>query len=191
MQFTSTQKRAAAWMLIAVLAALALWLLGPVITPFAVASVLAYALTPLVDRIDAMWGGRVPRVLAVILVELLFIMALAGIVLMTVPILAKEIPLMREQMPLLVDKLDTVLAPWLAQYGIHVALDVASLKAQVVKYLNANYEEAFASLLTSLKLGGGVALTVVFNVVLIPVALFYLLMDWERFIAKLFELVPP
>ena len=38
-------------------------------------------------------------------------------------------------MPLLVDKLDTVLAPWLAQYGIHVALDVASLKAQVLKYL--------------------------------------------------------
>ena len=191
MQPFSTQKRAAAWMLIAVLAALALWLLGPVITPFAVASVLAYALTPLVDRIDSLWNGRMPRVIAVILVELLFILAVSGIVLMTVPILAKEIPLMREQLPLLVDKLDTVLAPWLAQYGIHVALDVASLKGQVVKYLNANYEDAFYSLLASLKLGGSVALTVVFNVVLIPVALFYLLMDWKHVVARVLELVPP
>ena len=174
MQPSSTQKRAAAWMLIAVLAALALWLLGPVITPFAVASVLAYALTPLVDRLDAMGHGRVPRVLAVILVELLFIMVVSGIVLMTVPILAKEIPLMREQLPLLVDKLDSVVAPWLAQYGFHVKLDVGSLKALAVKYLNTNYEEAFFSLMTSLKLGGSVALTLLFNVVLIPVALFYL-----------------
>ncbi|MDB5941302.1 MAG: family transporter [Ramlibacter sp.] len=191
MQPSPTQKRAAAWIGIALVAALALWLLGPVITPFAVASVLAYALTPLVDRLDALGNGRMPRVLAVIAVELLFILALAGVVLMTVPILAKEIPLMREQMPLLVDKLDSVLAPWLAQYGINVSLDIASLKAQALKYLNANYEETFYSLLASLKLGGSVALAVIFNAVLIPVALFYLLMDWDRFVARVLELVPP
>jgi predicted PurR-regulated permease PerM len=191
MQPTSTQKRAAAWMLIAVLAALALWLLGPVLTPFTVAAVLAYALTPLVDRLDDLGRGRMPRVIAVLLVELLFILALAGLLLMTVPILAKELPLMREQLPVLVDTLDRSLRPWLAEYGIQVSLDLVSLKAQVLKYLNANYEEAFYSLLPSLKLGGGVALTVVFNVVLIPVALFYLLMDWDRLVAKLLELVPP
>ena len=191
MQTTSTQKRAAAWMLIALVAALALWLLGPVITPFAVASVLAYALTPLVDRLDNLGAGRVPRVIAVTVVELLFILALAGVFLMTVPILAKELPLMREQLPLLADKLDQFLSPWLAQYGIKVSLNIAGLKAQLLNYLNANYQEAFFSLLTSLKLGGGVALTVIFNAVLIPVALFYLLMDWDRFVAKLVELVPP
>lgn len=191
MQPTSTQKRAAAWILIAVLAALALWLLGPVLTPFTVAAVLAYALTPLVDRLDDVAHGRMPRVVAVLTVELLFILALACLLLLTVPILAKELPLMREQLPLLVDKLDRSLTPWLAQYGIRVSLDLVSLKAQALKYLNANYEETFYSLLPSLKLGGGVALTVVFNVVLIPVALFYLLMDWDRLVAKLLELVPP
>ena len=191
MQATFPLKRAAAWILIAVAVALVLWLLGPVITPFAVASVLAYALTPLVDRIDDLGHGRMPRVIAVILVELLFILALAGLLLMTVPILAKELPLIREQFPVLLDTLDRTLRPWLAEYGIRVSLDVVSLKAQVLKYLNANYEETFYSLLPSLKLGGGVALTVVFNVVLIPVALFYLLMDWDRLVAKLLELVPP
>src|SRR5205085_7051615 len=63
MQFTSTQKRAAAWTAIAVLAVLGLRALGPVLTPFLVASVLAYALTPLVDRLDNVGGGRMPRVL--------------------------------------------------------------------------------------------------------------------------------
>ena len=43
MQFTPTQKRAAAWTAIALLAVLLLRALGPVLTPFLVAAVLAYA----------------------------------------------------------------------------------------------------------------------------------------------------
>ncbi len=191
MQFTTSQKRAFAWLAIGLLAALALWLLGPVLTPFVVAAVLAYALTPLVDRLDAFARGRVPRFVAVIVVELLLVLALFGLVLLVVPILAKELPLMREQVPLLFDRLNLTLAPWLVQLGIPIALDLASLKVRLLEYLNANYQNALGSLLSSLKLGGSVALTVIGNAVLIPVALFYLLLDWKRFIAQLLELVPP
>lgn len=190
MQFTNTQKRASAWCLIAALIVLALYLLGPVLTPFVVAAVLAYALTPLVNKLDSLGRGRMPRVLAVIIVELLFIVALVSLVLLIVPIMAKELPLMREQVPLLFDKLNTGLKPWLAQFGIKVALDLGSLKTLALKYLNANYEEMFGSVVSSLRLGGSVALAVIGNAVLIPVALFYLLMDWAKFVARLLELVP-
>jgi predicted PurR-regulated permease PerM len=190
MQFTSAQKRAFTWVGIALLAILALWLLGPVLTPFVVAAVLAYALTPLVDKLDRAGKGRLPRVLAVLLVEVVFLLLLLSLLLMMVPILAKELPLLREQVPVLADKLNTSVAPWLAQFGIKLNLDVASIKAFVLKYLNANFEDAFGSLLSSLKLGGSVALAIVGNAVMIPVALFYLLMDWDKFVARVLELVP-
>jgi predicted PurR-regulated permease PerM len=191
MQFTPTQKRVAAWALIAVLVLLALRALGPVLTPFVVGAVLAYALTPLVDRIDEAGRGRVPRVVAVVLVELLVLLALACLFLLIVPILVKELPLMRAQLPVLFDRLDATLSPWLAQFGIHVALDVESLKAQFMRYLNANYEAALAQLLSSLKIGGSLAFTLLFNALLIPVALFFLLLDWDRFVHRILELVPP
>lgn len=191
MQFTNTQKRASAWCLIAALIVLALYLLGPVLTPFVVAAVLAYALTPLVNKLDRMGKGRLPRVVTVIVVELLFILAVLSLVLLIVPIVAKEIPLMREQIPLLADRISAGLTPWLAQFGIKVSLDMGSLKALALKYLNANYQDMFGSLLSSLRLGGSVALAIIGNAVLIPVALFYLLMDWDRFVARLLELVPP
>ena len=191
MQFTNTQKRASAWCLIAALIVLALWLLGPVLTPFVVAAVLAYALTPLVNKLDSLGRGRMPRVVAVIVVELLFVLVALSLVLLIVPIVAKEIPLMREQIPLLADRISSGLTPWLAQFGIKVSLDLGSLKAVALKYLNANYEDMFGSLLSSLKLGGSVALAIIGNAVLIPVALFYLLMDWDKFVARLLELVPP
>ena len=190
MQFTSTQKRAFTWLAIALIAVLALWLLGPVLTPFVVAAVLAYALTPLVNWLDRLGRGRMPRVLAVVLVEVLFLVALLSLLLLIVPIMAKEIPLMREQLPLLADKFNGWLTPLLAKYGFKAALDVDSIKAFVLKYLNANFEDLFASVLSSLKLGGSVALALVGNAVLIPVALFYLLMDWERFVGRLVDMVP-
>lgn len=191
MQFTSTQKRTATWCLIAALLVTALWLLAPVLTPFVVAAVLAYALTPMVNKLDSMGRGRLPRVLAVLMVETLFILILLSILLLIVPIFAKELPLLRDQLPLLAGRLNNVLSPWLAQFGIHLSLDVESVKPFVVKYLNANAEDMFVSVMSSLKLGGSVALAVIGNVVLIPVALFFLLKDWDRFVALVAVLVPP
>ncbi len=191
MQLTSVQKRAIAWLVIAVLLLLALLRLGAVLTPFVVAGVLAYALTPLVDWLDRVGRGFVPRALAVLLVELVLIVLLLGLLLLVVPILSKDIPLMREQIPLLLDRVVGWRAPLLAQVGVKFSLDVASIKALAVNYLSGNAETAFASLLSSIKVGGSVAVAVIGNAVLIPVALFYLLMDWDRFVSQVVALVPP
>ncbi|MBS7808691.1 AI-2E family transporter [Variovorax sp. PCZ-1] len=191
MQFTKTQKTAAAWSVIAAVVVIVVWLLGPVLTPFVVAAVLAYALTPLVNKLDHAGRGRLPRVLAVLIVELLFIIAVLAIALLIVPILAKEIPLLREQLPALAERLNAWAAPMLKSLGVNLTLDVDSIKAFVLKYLNANIEDGVAALLSSLKVGGSFALTLVGNAILIPVALFYLLMDWENFVNRAVQLVPP
>lgn len=191
MQFTSTQKSIWTWIAIAAIAVLLLWLLGPVLTPFVVAAVLAYALNPLVNQLDALWRNKMPRVIAVLLVELLFIMAVLAVLLLIVPILTKQLPLLREQIPVLFDNISTWLKPLLAQFGVNVSLDFAHIKDFVLKYLNTNAEDSIGSVLSSVKLGGSVALAIIGNVVLIPVALFYLLMDWDRFVARSHAFVPP
>jgi predicted PurR-regulated permease PerM len=191
MSLTSLQKSAVAWTGVALLLILVLWLLGPVLTPFLVAMVMAYALTPMVNRLDALGRGRFPRVLAVILVELVFVLALLSLALLIVPILAKELPQLREQVPLLLERVNNGLKPLMAQWGLDFSLDLATLKPMVLKYLNANLEDSLGSLMSSLKIGGSVALTVFGSAILIPVALFYLLVDWDGFVARLLALVPP
>jgi predicted PurR-regulated permease PerM len=191
MEFTPAQKRAAAWLAIALLAVFALRALGAVLTPFLVAAVFAYVLTPLVDRLCELASGRFPRVLAVVVVELLFLLVLTLLVLLIAPVLSKELPQVREQLPTLFDKLDSTVRPWLHDLGIFVALDLASLKQHAIAYLSTNYSDAVTSLVSSLRLGGSVALVVLANLLLIPVALFYLLLDWKAFTHSLLELVPP
>lgn len=177
--------------MIAAITAFVLWLLAPVLTPFVVAAILAYALTPLVDWLANVSGSRLPRLAAVIVVEFLFIVMTLAIMLLIVPILAKELPQMREQVPVLLDGMKTSLQPLFAQLGVPLTLDVASIKAFFLKYLSVNSENALASVMTSLRLGGSVAFALFGNAVLTPVALFYLLLDWHRFVARVLQFVPP
>jgi predicted PurR-regulated permease PerM len=162
---TPNQQQFVAWSAIIALAGFLLWVLSPVLMPFVVAAVLAYVLSPLVKGLLRISAGALPVLLAVGVVELLFLVVALAILLLVVPILAKEL-------------------------GIEMALDAASLKAFIIKYFNTSVEDSLDGWLTSLRIGGSVALAVVGNVVLIPVALFYLLADWDRFVAQVVGLVP-
>ena len=188
MTLTPHQKQAAAWLGIAVTTALLLWLLAPVLTPFIVAAVLAYALHPAVQALAA---RRMPRILAVILIEVAVIVLLLALLLLMVPILSKELPALREQIPVLAVQLNDRLAPWLAQFGVNVALDTESIKAFVVKYLNANLEDWLSAALSSARIGGSFVLAIVGNAVLVPVVLFYLLMDWPGIVRRAQHFIPP
>ena len=188
MQLTPAQRQTLSWLLIAVIGVLLVWLLAPVLMPFLFAGILAYILEPAVEKLVK---RRLPRVLAVTLVEVAAFVLILSVLLLIVPIVSKELPLLREQLPLLADKLNHTVSPWLAQYGIEVALDVASIKAFIVKYLGANVEDGLTTLLSSARIGGSFLLALIGNAVLIPAVLFYLLMDWPRLVARIDGLVPP
>jgi len=178
-----------AWLGVALLAGLLLWLLAPVLTPFVVAAVMAYVLTPMVGRLQR--HLHLPRALAALLVELIAMAALLGVLLLIVPVISHELPRLREQIPQLAARINDGLAPWLAQYGISVRLDIAGIKAFVVKYLDAGGEDMLAALLSSARIGGSVLLALVGNAVLVPVVMFYLLLDWPMLTGRLRRLVPP
>ena len=188
MTLTPAQRQTLTWLALSLLGLLLIWLLAPVLTPFLVGAVLAYALHPAVERLAA---RRVPRVLAVALVEVASIVVLLAVLLLIVPILSKELPLLREQIPLLADRLNRGLSPWLAQFGVNVALDIGSIKAFVLKYLDANLEDWLATVLSSARIGGSILLAIIGNAILVPVVLFYLLMDWPNLVERTSRLVPP
>ena len=188
MNLTPAQRQSFSWLALAGGSALLLWLLAPVLTPFVVAAVLAYALHPLAEQLAA---RRCPRVLAVLLVEVLALLALLALMLLIVPVMAKELPLIKSQVPVLLDKLNAVAGPALAGLGLQVTLDVVSIKAWLMQLLDANMDDWLSKALASARIGGSVLLSVLGNVILVPVVLFYLLMDWPRLVRRTQSLVPP
>ncbi len=178
------------WLGLAAIAWLVLKLLAPVLTPFVVALVLAYSLAPLVQMLHRATKRRLPHWLLVVVVELGFITIALAVLLLIVPILGKELPLLQAQLPRLAERLNTSLSPLLASLGLHYSLDPAIAKSFAVEYLQANASDIWASVLPSLKLGGGVLFTLLGLIVLVPVVLFYLLSDWANMLQRVEGWIP-
>jgi predicted PurR-regulated permease PerM len=188
MTLTPAQRQTVAWTSIAIVAGLLVWLLSAALTPFVVAGVLAYALHPAVEWLVAQ---RVPRWLAVGLVVIGAMLLALALVLLVVPVVVKEVPLLRQQIPQFIERMDNTVGPWLAQFGINVSLDLASIRAYVLKFVDSNLEQGVSTLLDSARVGTGYLLTLLGMLLLVPVVLTYLLMDWERLVRLTHEHVPP
>ncbi|SFU97621.1 AI-2E family transporter [Pseudoduganella namucuonensis] len=186
------QKQTAFWVALWLAFGLLLTALGPVLTPFIAAAIIAYALNPGVDRIDHLRLGRfdVPRALAVVLVVLAFLAAIFALVLIVVPVLQSEIPLLQAQIPAFLAKANDLLSPRLREMGIRVKLDSAGIKQLVSQQMASSGDEIWAAVLASARVGGTAVLSWVFTVVLVPVLLFYLLLDWHKVIARIAGAIP-
>ncbi|MFC6521979.1 AI-2E family transporter [Undibacterium arcticum] len=192
MSFTFEQKQSALWLVLGLALLVLLVLLGPVMTPFIAAAILAYALNPGVDLIASLRLGkfRVPRSLAVVLMMLLLLAAILALVLIVLPVLQTEIPMLRDQIPTFLTRLNNTLAPPLAELGIHVRLDGAGIKTLLTQQLSTSGDEIWRAMLASAKVGGIAVLGWLATLLLIPMVLFYLLLDWHPFLKKLEHMVP-
>ncbi|KQW89158.1 ABC transporter permease [Massilia sp. Root418] len=186
------QKQTAFWVVLWLAFGVLLVALGPVLTPFLAAAIIAYALNPGVDRIDHLRLGRfdVPRPLAVVVVVLLFFCAVLSLVLIVVPVLQTEIPLLQAQIPAFLAKANDVLSPRLREMGIKVQLDSAGIKKLVSQQMVTSGDEIWTAVLASARVGGTAVLGWIATVVLVPVLLFYLLLDWHQMIARIAGAVP-
>jgi predicted PurR-regulated permease PerM len=183
---SDTQK----WQLLALTVILGglLYLLAPVLTPFAVAALFAYLCDPLVDRLEA---RRFSRSLSVSLVFLLFILLWVLALLILVPMLERQVMKLFEQFPKWVSYLQEAILPRVEQYtGTSLQrLDPSSLMSM----LKEHWQQAggFAqSVLDGLSSSGMALLAWVANLVLLPVLIFYLLRDWDVLIERVRELLP-
>jgi predicted PurR-regulated permease PerM len=192
LSLTAEQKQTWLWIAIGACLVALLVLLGPILAPFIAAAILAYALNPAVDRLAARKIGnfQVPRSVAALIVMLLMLAALLAMILIVVPVLQKELPLLQQRIPEILIKIDEFVAPRLAALGFPVSLDFASLKAMLTQKLSASGSEIWTTVLASVKVGGTAVLAWLATLFLIPMVLFYLLLDWHPLLHKLGAMVP-
>jgi predicted PurR-regulated permease PerM len=188
MTLNPAQTRFLAWAALALVAGWVLHLLGPVLMPFVVAAVMAYALHP---AVDALYRRRCPRWLGAGVVMVLFMLALAAIVLLIVPVVSKQLPLLREQVPELLEHANAWLVPWVNRLGLEAQIDVDSVRELLSRLLSQHQGNLMESAISSLRIGGSVLLAVLGNLVLMPIVAYYLLLDWAALVRRVRAFVPP
>lgn len=174
------------------------YLLGPILTPFLIAAILAYITNPMVNKINTLklsiFKGRFSynpsRTSATLLVMLFLFALLVLILLIVVPLMQKEFLLIAQKFPVYFNTAKNFLEPWL-QKNFDVTLNIDY--GQIQQILTENWQTA-GNLAKQIALGiGNHGLAIIgwlANLILIPLVLFYLLVDWNVMITKINLLLP-
>lgn len=186
MNLTDSQK----WMILTVifLAGVLFYLLGPVLTPFIIGALLAYLGDPIADRLETKGLSRALAVVIVFSAMTIFVVLLMFVL---IPILNKQIISLIKTVPQYVQWVGENVLPWLeVTFGLDS--DVFDLDSFVV-LLQDNWLQAgglAANVVGGITRSGTLIAVWLANLLLIPVVTFYLLRDWDKFIATIDHLLP-
>jgi predicted PurR-regulated permease PerM len=170
-----------------------IYLLAPVITPFAISAVLAYFGDPLVDRLEkaSIWKWKIGRTLAVSIVFVLMLSLLTVVLLIIIPLLVEQIRLLIHRLPEWIEWFSETAFPWLAsKAGFELKdFDPAQFSEMLKEYWKEISSAAF-KVIDFISRGGVAVAVLLTNLVLIPVVTFYLLRDWDLLIRGIHDLLP-
>ncbi|MEO8365519.1 MAG: AI-2E family transporter [Pseudoxanthomonas sp.] len=166
-----------------------LWLLSPILTPFAVAALLGWMGDPLVDRLQL--AGR-SRNTAVIMVFTLMALLLALVLIILVPLIESQISTLIESLPRYRLWFTGVAIPWVeGRTGMQIAswLDLDHL----IELMRSNWERAggvATTVLGYVSRSGFALIGMLTSIVLIPVITFFFLRDWDLLVGRVASMIP-
>lgn len=164
------------------------YLLHPILAPFALGGFFAYLGDPLVDRLEAR-GYR--RTTGVVLVFVMMTLILALMLVVGVPLLINQLDDAVRNLPGLYRWLAREALPWV--YG---QLNLMPVKLPVIDWeaeLAAHWQSLgtlTADLVARLTRSGLGIIAALVNLALVPVVAFYLMRDWDRMMDGVLDLIP-
>lgn len=178
------------WQMLAlfVLLIAALYFLSPVLTPFVIAAMFAYLFDPLADLLER-W--KLSRTAAVSIVFLALSLVVTLILLLLIPYLSRQVAAFIGHLPQWIAWMQNVAVPWLHE-RFELDFEMPDMQ-QVVTVLQNHWKEAggiATTVVASVSKSGFAVVSWITRLVVVPVAFFYLLRDWDVMIAKIHDLLP-
>jgi predicted PurR-regulated permease PerM len=170
------------WGIAAVVFLVLFWFLGNVLLPFLVGGAIAYFLDPVADRLERAGMSRAAATTLISLVALFLVILL---VLAVIPTLVNQLSALINAAPDITKRMQGFLLerfPSLADSTSTIRQTLAEIGAAI----QARGGQLAQGILTSAL---GVISVVVF-VVVVPVVAFYLLLDWDKMIARIDAMLP-
>lgn len=159
-----------------------LWYLGNVLMPFLLGGAIAYFLDPVADRLQRMGCSRTVATVIITLGGLLIFILMA---LLIVPTLVQQTVALVDAAPKLFHKLQTVLTDKFPSL-----MDSTSVLRQSLESIGKTIQARGGEFINGVLSSAITFLNLLVLIVIVPVVGFYMLMDWDRMIAEIDDLLP-
>ncbi|MEM7318435.1 MAG: AI-2E family transporter, partial [Pseudomonadota bacterium] len=159
-----------------------LWLLGDVLLPFVIGGAIAYFVDPVADRMES-WG--LSRVAATAIITVTSVLVLLLMLLLVIPALITQLIDLIDILPQLFHDLRAFV-----DSKFPSLLDQESNARQILLSIGEAIKSRAGDVLQTVLGSVGSAINVVVLLVIAPVVAVYLLLDWDRMIARIDTLLP-
>ncbi len=181
------QRRATMFGLLAAVLVL-LWLFSAILTPFVLATCIAYFLDPVASR---MARAGIPRGLAAAMLCLLLVLLALLAVLLLYPLILAQIGVLLARLPAYVATIGANVRQIMLDLEAAAGPEVVDARLRELVVSQAGQMVSILGTAATRLIGGGVALfNVITLMVVTPVVAFYLLRDWPGVMARLESWLP-
>lgn len=175
------------WLSLVVLVIVALGLVQAILMPFATGFAIAYILAPAVTRLER-WGVR--RSLASLCLVVLFLFGLAAILVVLVPLIQGQIVQLITRVPNLVHSLQDQLNRLIQLLQQHLPAEDVGKVRDLLSTKLAETMTWLAGLVQGMITSSLAILNILSLVVVTPIVTFFLLRDWEKMLAVIDSYLP-
>ena len=184
---TALRRQALFWLLAAAIFIGLLLLFRSILLPFVAGMILAYFLDPVADRLERL---GLSRMLATTLIVLSFIVGFVIALMLVVPVLVSQLAEFIQRIPAYISRLQFIVTDfdpsWLSRtLGVEpsgLREGLSGLLTQAAGFLTGLFQSAWNSGRALLDIAGLFVIT--------PVVAFYMLLDWDRMVARIDSLIP-
>ena len=175
------------WLIALVFFVLFLLVFSDILLPFIAGMALAYFLDPVADRLERI---GLSRMMATVVILVAFVVLFALSLMIVIPLLATQAADFLEKLPGYVTQLQELVANfnpnllpgWISSQMGTIKQSFSSILAEGAGFLGTVFKQLWNS--------GMALVNIVSLLVVTPVVAFYLLLDWDRMIAKVDSWVP-
>ena len=171
-----------AWGCAALFALLMLWLLGDVILPFLLGGALAYFLDPAADRLERL---GLSRAMATMVISVAATLVFVALLLLVVPTLIEQAIALAEAIPTALPRVEEYISR-----NYPEVFDEQSFVRRSIDTLGTAMQDRLSTVTDTILASAMGLINFVIIIVVVPVVAFYMLLDWDRMIAKVRSLLP-
>jgi predicted PurR-regulated permease PerM len=175
------------WVIAFLLFAGVLWLLEPMLLPFAAGLAIAYFLNPVVDKLT---HRGVPRWLGALIVLAAFALVIGLVLLLITPLLQAQIGALIAEIPNYIEKFRTHFIPWVENWLTRFSPDdVDKIRDAATQYVG-NAAGMAGKAVQNVVTSGLALIDVLALAIITPVVAFYLMRDWNTVTRTVDALIP-
>ena len=183
----STERHIILWVVLLTLLAATTYLLSGALLPFVAGMGVAYLLDPVADRLERL---GMPRTAAALLIIFAFLLSIALVFVVLVPILSDQISGLISRAPGYINQLRNDVQPLLRKLRSNLTPSQAAQVDEAIKSHAGDVIGWVGQILSSIVYGGAALLNLLGLLFVMPVVAFYMIRDWDRLIAHIDSLLP-